>query len=173
LAIYGRGGTITAKEGTVMETVALSESAVAALRFRVKGWRWKVNDRNRAAFQELVAAGIMEPDGEDFRFTEAGWERREEILAEQEDRIERERYEPPDASHLSQAARELLRTCVVTEYPDGDETNRPAYRELVKARIMIPMGSFTQGDECVFRFTYWGWRRRFEFAEMDCPKDVP
>jgi hypothetical protein len=156
-----------------MQTLTLSESAVAVLRFRVRGWRWKVNDRNRAAFQELVAAGIMEPDGEDFRFTEDGWERRKELLAEEEDRIERERYEPPDASNLSEAARELLRTCIVKGRPDGDETNRPAYRELVRARIMIPLGSFTQGDECLFRFTYWGWRRRFEFAEMDCAKDVP
>jgi hypothetical protein len=31
---------------------------------------------------------------------------------------------------------------------------------------MIPMGSFTQGDECVFRFTYLGWRQRFELAEI-------
>jgi hypothetical protein len=156
-----------------MQTATLSESAVAVLRFRVKGWRWKVHDRNRAAFQELVAAGIMEPLGEDFRFTDEGWERRGEILAAEEDRIERERYEPPDASSLSKAARGLLRTCIVKGYPTGDETNRPAYRELVKARIMIPMGSFTQGDECLFRFTYWGWRRRFEFAELDCAKDDP
>ena len=47
----------------------------------------------------------------------------------------------------------------------------PAYRELVKARIMIPMGSFSQGDECVFRLTYWGHKLRFELAEMGCAKD--
>jgi hypothetical protein len=46
--------------------------------------------------------------------------------------------------------------------PEGDETNRPAYRELVEARIMMPMGSFTKGDEYVFRFTYWGYKLRFE-----------
>jgi hypothetical protein len=47
----------------------------------------------------------------------------------------------------------LLRTCVAGNCPEGHESNRLAYRELVKARIMVPMGSFTKGDECVFRFT--------------------
>ena len=43
------------------ETFALSESAVAVLRFRVKGYRMKVTDRSLEAFRELAAAGIMEP----------------------------------------------------------------------------------------------------------------
>ena len=145
-----------------MQTIALSAKAVAALRFRIKGWRFPIGERDRDAFRELVEAGIMETDGEDFRFTAEGWAHREALLAEAEDRIERERFEPPDASHLSEAARELLRTCIAGNYPEGDETNRPAYRELVEARIMMPMGSFTKGDECVFRFTYWGYRLRFE-----------
>ena len=33
---------------------------------------------------------------------------------------------------------------------------------------MIPVGSFTKGDECVFKLTYWGWRMRFELAGIDC-----
>jgi hypothetical protein len=45
----------------------------------------------------------------------------------------------------------------------------PAYSELVAARIMIPLGSFSKGDECVFRFTYWGHKLRFELAGMDSP----
>jgi len=60
------------------QTFALSESAVAVLRFRVKGYRMKVTDRSLEAFREL-AAGIMEPvpgaDGNpeaDYRFTEDG-----------------------------------------------------------------------------------------------------
>ncbi len=56
-----------------MQTIALSETAVAVLRFRVKGWRFPVRERDRDAFSELVEAGIMEPDGTDFRFTEGGW----------------------------------------------------------------------------------------------------
>ena len=94
------------------QTFALSESAVAVLRFRVKGYRMKVIDRSLEAFRELAAAGIMEPvpgaDGNpeaDYRFTEDGWARRQELLSEAEERIERERFEPPDASHLSEAAR--------------------------------------------------------------------
>ena len=155
--------------------IALSENAVAVLRFEIKGWRPKNKESRLPAYRELAAAGVMEPvpgSEMEYRFTAEGWERREEILRDEEDRIERERYEPPDAGSLSESARELRRTCIAGDCPDGDETNRPAYRELVKARIMIPMGSFSKGDECVFRFTYWGWRRRFEFAEMDCAKEI-
>ena len=86
-----------------------------------------------------------------------------------QERIERERYEPPDASGLSEAARDLLRTCVAVGCPGGDAANRPAYRELVAARIMMPLGSFSKGDECLFRFTYWGYRLRFKLAGMDDP----
>ncbi len=63
----------------------------------------KVTDRSREAFRELAAAGIMEPvpgaDGNpevDYQFTEDGWARRQELLSEPDERIERERFEPPD-----------------------------------------------------------------------------
>ena len=79
------------------ETFALSESAVAVLRFRVKGYQMKVTDRSLEAFRELAAAGIMEPvpgaNGKpeaDYQFTEHGWARRQELLSEAEERIERE-----------------------------------------------------------------------------------
>jgi hypothetical protein len=145
-----------------MQTITLSASAVAALRFRVKGWRMPVRDHNRAAFQELVAAGIMEPDGEDFRFTEAGWVRREEILREEEERIERDRFEPPDASNLSESARELLRRIASGGRVEVTNENRPAFRELAAARIIYLMHTFAKGDESSYRFTYWGWHQRFE-----------
>jgi hypothetical protein len=156
-----------------MQTVKLSENAVAVLRFCIKGYRMPATDRRLDAYRELAAARILEPvpgSASDYRFTGEGMEHREAILEREAERIERERYEPPDASDLSDAAKELLRTCIERGYPDGDESNRPAYRELVKARIMIPMGSFSKGDECVFRFTYWGYKRRYEFAGMDCAK---
>jgi hypothetical protein len=155
-----------------METLKLSANAVAVLRFRVKGWPMKVRGLDLSAYRELVDAGIMARDGDDFRFTEEGWAHREELLRDAEDRIERERFEPPDASNLSESARDLLRACIDANCPDGDEANRPAYRELVKARIMMPMGSFTKGDEIVFRFTYWGYKRRFELAGMSCDKEA-
>jgi hypothetical protein len=86
------------------------------LRFRVKGYRMKVTGRSREAFRELATAGIMEPvpgaDGNseaDYRFTEDRWARRQELLSEAEERIERKRFELPDAINLSEAARELLR----------------------------------------------------------------
>ena len=72
-----------------MQTVMLSEAAVATLRFCVKGWKRKVRERDLPAYRELVDAGIMEPNGVDFQFTKDGWSRREQILAEEEDRLER------------------------------------------------------------------------------------
>jgi hypothetical protein len=109
-----------------MRTIALSANAVALLRFRVKKWPMKVRERDLPAYQELVDAGIMAPDGDDYRFTEEGWARREELLRDAEDRIEREGFAPPDASNLSESARDLLRICIAGKCPDGDEGNRPA-----------------------------------------------
>ena len=153
------------------DTITLSESAVATLRFRVKGWKMPVRDRHLEAFHELVAAGIMEPDGDDFRFTEDGWARRNELLAEAEERIERNRYEPPDASHLSEAARDLLRRISSGERVEVVGENRPAFRELAGARIVILGHSFAGGDESIYRFTYWGHKLRFEI--LSCAKNRP
>jgi len=153
------------------ETFALSESAVAVLRFRVKGYRMKVTDSSAEAFRELATAGIMEPvpgaDGNpeaDYQFTEDGWARRQELLSEAEERIERERFEPPDASNLSEAARELLRRRLAGDREVTD-ANRPLYRELVAARIMYPVSTWVSGPESVFRFTRAGWERREEWIK--------
>jgi len=147
-----------------MQTVTLSESAVAVLRLEIKGWKKRVRDQDLPAYRELVAAGIMEPEGERFRFTERGWSRRETILREEEERIERERYEPPDGD-LSHSAREQLRRHLVGDR-EVNEANRPAYRELVAARVMIPVHTFLGGREAEFRLTYWGFQRRHELARI-------
>ena len=155
-----------------MQTITLSAEAVAVLRFEIRGWKAKDPARRLPAYRELAEAGIMEavPASEgEYRFTRQGLEQGRAILEREQERIERERYEPPAASGLSEAARDLLRTCVAVGCPGGDAANRPAYRELVAARIMMPLGSFSKGDECLFRFTYWGYRLRFELAGMDDP----
>lgn len=158
----------------MLETIRLSENAVAALRFEIKGVRAKDPSRRLSAYRELATAGIMEPvpgsDGE-YRFTEDGMRHREAILAREVERIERERYEPPDGD-LSEAARERLRLylagdCAVTE------ENRPAYRELVAARVMIPVHTFAGGREAEYRLTYWGHARRFELAGTAARDSVP
>jgi hypothetical protein len=143
-----------------MQTITLSASAVAVLRFRVKGWRFPIKDRE--AFQELVDAGIMMADGDDYRFTEDGLAQKEAVLSEAEDRIERERFEPPGASDLSEDARKLLRQIATGEHTEVTRENRPLFRELAAARIVFMMHTFAHGDESGYRFTYWGWRRRFE-----------
>ena len=155
-----------------MKTMTLSANAVAVLRFEIKGWPAKNPVSRLPAYRELAAAGIMEsvPGSEvEYRLTREGSEHRQAILEREAGRIERERYKPPDGSRLSAAAQELLRTCIAGGCPEGDEANRPAYRELVAARIMMPMGSFSKGDECVFRFTYWGHKLRFDLAGMNGP----
>ncbi len=153
--------------------IALSPDAVAVLRFEIKGYRSKVPGSRLPAYRELAAAGIMEPvpgSDTDYRFAEDGMKHREEILEREAARIERDRYEPPDAD-LSEAARERLRL-----YLAGDrrvtDGNRPAYRELVAARIMIPLHSFVAGWEAAYRLTYWGYERRFELAGEEHDDDV-
>jgi hypothetical protein len=94
---------------------------------------------------------------------------REAILEKEADRIERERYEPPDDKPLSQSARDQLR-----RYLAGDrevtEGNRAAFSELTARRIMIPVHTFAGGRDSAYRFTYWGWHCRFELAEIDRAK---
>ncbi len=64
-----------------MQTVTLSKSAHAVLRLCAKGLRLPVTDRRPEAYRELADAGIMQPDGDDFRLTEDGWARREELIS--------------------------------------------------------------------------------------------
>ena len=82
--------------------------------------------------------------------------RREEILREEEERIERERFDPPNASKLSRAARDLLR-CRLAGDDRVTPENLEAYRELAAARIMYPVSTWVGGPESVFRFTPAGW----------------
>jgi hypothetical protein len=159
------------REGTAMQTVTLSEAAVAVLRFEIRGWKAKRKGARLAAYRELAAAGIMEPvpgTEEDYRFTEEGSARREEILREEEDRIERQRYAPPDATNLSQSARALLRRIATGERVEITEGNRPAFRELADARIIYLMHTFARGAESGYRFTLLGWEQRFEL--IGCAK---
>jgi hypothetical protein len=151
--------------------IALSENAVAVLRFEIKGWRPKNKESRLPAYRELAAAGVMEPvpgSELEYRFTAEGWERREEILRDEEDRIERERFEPPDASNLSETARALLRRIISDERVEITTGSRPAFRELAAARIIILRHTFARGDESGYRFTYWGWNQRYEI--LDCAK---
>src|SRR5271157_159943 len=90
-----------------MATIKLSEAALAVLRFRAKKWPTKVKEHSLAAFHELVSAGIMVPDGDDFRFTEDGWARRDELISSAEAHIRSLEPRLPDRIDLSRAAREL------------------------------------------------------------------
>jgi hypothetical protein len=155
------------------ETITLSAAAVMALRFEIKGWRSKVKGSQLSAYRELAAAGIMEPiagSDSEYRFTEDGFARREEILDAAVAYLHSLEPRLPGRIDLSEAARSVL-----GRYLAGDEevtdTNRPAFRELATAGIMISVGTFTKGDDCVFKLTRQGWERRFEFAGKDCMKE--
>src|SRR5208282_6023666 len=93
-----------------------------------------------------------------------GYAHREELLREAADRIERERFEPPDASNLSEAARELLRQIVTEERVEITLENRQLFRELASARIVMLMNTFAKGNDSAYAFTYWGFRQRFEIV---------
>ena len=60
--------------------IVLSESAVAVLRFRIRGHKMPVNEQRLGAYRELATAGIMElvPCSKvAYRFTEEGMQCRE------------------------------------------------------------------------------------------------
>ena len=152
-----------------MQTVALSESAVAVFRLRAKGLRLRATESRLPAYQELVEAGIMEPEGEGFRFTAEAWSQLDELLREAEDRIESDRFEPPDARDLSETSIALLRRIAAGELVEITDANRPAFRELATARIIVFCHTFAKGDESGYHWTYWGWNRRFELSRCDGP----
>jgi hypothetical protein len=154
-----------------MQTVALSQSAVAVLRFRVKGWHFPVRDQDRDAFRELVDAGIMEPDGEDYRFSEAGWARRDELLAAAEAHLRGLEPRLPDRLELSRAARRTLARHLAGDREVTD-ANREAYRELARAGVMVAVGTFTKGDDCAFELTRQGWERREELQQSATTKSM-
>jgi hypothetical protein len=90
-----------------MQTETPSEMAVAVLRLHVEGERMPANERNLPAYREHVKAGIMEPaPGLErvYRLTADGRTHRDSIVERETERIERERFDPPDASNLSGAA---------------------------------------------------------------------
>jgi hypothetical protein len=151
-----------------MQTVTLSEAAVATLRFEVEGRKFKVRDIDLPGYRELVDAGIMEADGERFRFTPYGMEHGESIAASETDRIERNRFEPPDVDRVTAAGTELLRQ-LIADRVDVTPENRPAFRELAAARIIVLGGSFAGGPESAYNWTYWGYHRRYEL--LACAKE--
>jgi hypothetical protein len=71
-----------------MQTIALSEAALALFRLHIERAGIRVDDANREAHRELERAGILYPvstfaRGPEayFRFTDFGWDMRHEILA--------------------------------------------------------------------------------------------
>jgi hypothetical protein len=65
-------------------------------------------------------------------------------------------------THLSAAALALLRQRLATKDNRVDDSNREAYRELVRAGIMFAVSGFASGPEASFRFTDKGWAHRDE-----------
>jgi hypothetical protein len=68
---------------------------------------------------------------------------------------------------LSDAALALLRYRLTTKDNRVDDSNREAYRDLVRAGIMFAVSGFASGPEASFRFTDEGWARRREFIGSD------
>jgi hypothetical protein len=79
--------------------------------------------------------------------------------------MEPDRLELPDASNLSDAARELMRRRLAGDR-EVTSANRPLYRELVAARIMYPVSTWVGGPESVFRFTRAGWERGVDLIDI-------
>ena len=149
-----------------MQTLELSEAAVATLRFEIKGWKQRVRDQDRPAYRELVAAGIMEPDGETFRLTAIGRTDGKTIVEREQERIERCRHAPPDVSRLSGRAWVLLRRIASEERVEPTPENRSLFRELAEARIVLIINTFAGGPESAWRWTYRGWKRKPDWLKI-------
>jgi hypothetical protein len=54
---------------------------------------------------------------------------------------------------LSEAALALLRRRLASEWVEVTDETRPFYRELVDAGLMIPLHSFSRGNEGAYRLT--------------------
>jgi hypothetical protein len=145
-----------------MQTVVLSKSALAVLRLRAKGLRLPATDARLEAYRELADAGIMKPDGDDFRFTADGWARREETIDAAEARLRSLEPRLPERIELSRAARRTLARHLAG-HKQVTDANRDAYRELARAGIMESVGTFIKGDDCVFQLTHQGSERSHEF----------
>jgi hypothetical protein len=72
----------------VLDTITLSAEALALLRHRLVTMDAKVTPENLEAYRELTRAGIMDPVSgmfggpeSTFRFTDDGWNRRDEWSA--------------------------------------------------------------------------------------------
>jgi len=151
------------------DTIALSDSAVAVFRLRMKGCRIPVSERSLDAYRDLAAAGIMEavPDAAgnpeaDFRFTTDDRLRRERWLDAAEAYLRSLEPPLPERIDLSDAARDVLKRRLAGD-EEVTEQNRPAYRELARAGIMFPVSTFVGGPESLYKFTWQGWERRYEF----------
>ncbi len=83
----------------------------------------KVREIDIPGYRELVAAGIMESDGEDFRLTAEGRSDGENIVEREQERIERGRYAPPDVSRLSDRGWGLLHRIASGERGRGHARN--------------------------------------------------
>lgn len=61
----------------------------------------------------------------------------------------------------------LPRRIAAGEPVEITDANRPGFRELATARIIEFCHAFAGGDESGYRWTYWGWNRRFELSRCD------
>src|SRR4051794_32324643 len=133
-------------EEAMPRAIALSRAARTLLSRHLSGERAEETSDELRAYRELAAAGLMTPtDGESsFQLTDEGRARCREFV--------------PHAGELSEASVALLRRRL-----NGDEevndANRAAYRELAMAGVLIPLHTFSGGDESAYRFTEEGWER--------------
>jgi hypothetical protein len=64
----------------------------------------------------------------------------------------------PESIMLSDAAQALLRHLVATKDQGVTPDNLEAYRDLVRAEVMIPISGMVGGPETHFIFSESGWR---------------
>jgi hypothetical protein len=149
-----------------MQTVTLSDAALALLKLRARTYPVKGEDHAPAAYHELVEAGLMglapklavQPG---FRLTEEGWRLAHSLAAAE--------YLP----HLSARSLYLLQFHLAaiglgnggTSGTPSHET-RESYRELAKAGLMGACHTFAGGPESLYRLTEVAYEWRVELLGL-------
>jgi hypothetical protein len=153
-----------------MQTIALSEAAVAQLKLRARIYPIKEEDPTLAAYHEMADAGLIKLDpalasGPGFRLTDEGWRLANSLAAAEH------------LPHLSGQALGLLQSHLAaiglrnggtTGYPT--EQTREAYRELSRAGMMDACHTLARGPESLYRITEEAYNRREELLAIQRPR---
>lgn len=139
----------------MFEHIRLSETAIAVLRFELRGWKAKDPSRRVEAYRELAEAGLMEVvqgGPMTFRFRSVAVPYLSAILAQEEARELGERQPTPDLESLS-----LPELRLFARLQDGEDVaaiqDGCAVQDLVRTGVLIARNPFDDARRTEYRLS--------------------